>query len=137
LNHDIQAIFLALSDPARLATVRLLREGPRRSSEVARALDLSRPLMSRHLGVLRRAGIVEESSDEDDARVRTYQLCPKPFSDLRSWLDEVETFWGDQLAAFKAHAEQKYGAGPGASASLPSKRDAKSRRKDRRSRSAT
>jgi DNA-binding transcriptional ArsR family regulator len=115
LSHDIQAIFLALSDPARLAAVRLLREGPRRSSDVARALDLSRPLMSRHLGVLRRAGIVEESSDEEDARVRTYRLRPEPFSELRSWLDEVEAFWSDQLAAFKAHAERKYAGAPEAS----------------------
>lgn len=68
--------------------------------------------MSRHLGVLRRAGIVEESSDEEDARVRTYRLCPEPFSELRAWLDEVEAFWGDQLEAFKAHAERKYAGSP-------------------------
>lgn len=65
--------------------------------------------MSRHLGVLRRAGIVEESAEEEDARVRTYRLAREPFSEIRTWLDEVEALWGDQLASFKAHVEQKHG----------------------------
>ena len=62
--------------------------------------------MSRHLGVLRRAGLVEEESPDDDARARIYQLRRAPFSQLRGWLDQVEAFWADQLAAFKAHAER-------------------------------
>jgi DNA-binding transcriptional ArsR family regulator len=111
LSHDIASIFVALSDPARLAAVRLLRQGPRRSSELAEELDLSRPLMSRHLGVLRRAGLVEESAKEDDARVRNYRLARGPFAALRSWLDEVEAFWGDQLEAFKMHAERHLAKG--------------------------
>jgi DNA-binding transcriptional ArsR family regulator len=109
LSHHIESIFLALSDPARLAAVRLLGQGPRRSSELAAELDLSRPLMSRHLGVLRRAGLVEESGKEDDARVRNYRLARGSFAALRSWLDEVEDFWGDQLEAFKMHTERQYG----------------------------
>ena len=111
LNDNVEHIFVALADPARLAAVRLLRKKPLRSSDVADALSLSRPIASRHLGVLRRAGLVEESSEGDDARVRTYRLRPEPFADLRSWLDEVEAFWGDQLQAFKAHAERKHGKG--------------------------
>jgi DNA-binding transcriptional ArsR family regulator len=109
LDHDLEPIFVALADPARLAVVRLLRKKPLRSSDVAAALSLSRPLMSRHLRVLRRAGLVEEKSEDDDARVRMYRLRPEPFAELRSWLDEVEAFWGDQLQAFKSHAERKHG----------------------------
>jgi DNA-binding transcriptional ArsR family regulator len=111
LSHDLEPIFVALADPARLAAVRLLRKKPLRSSEVARALSLSRPLTSRHLRVLRKAGLVEEKSEDDDARVRVYCLRPEPFAELRSWLDEVEAFWGDQLQAFKAHTERKHGKG--------------------------
>ena len=37
-------------------------------------------------------------------------LSPQPFARLRSWLDEVEAFWGDQLGSFKAHVESKYAA---------------------------
>jgi DNA-binding transcriptional ArsR family regulator len=74
---------------------------------MAEALSTSRPAMSRHLGVLRRAGLVEEDGLEDDARARVYRLRRPPFSELRSWLDEVEAFWTLQLSAFKAHAERR------------------------------
>lgn len=62
--------------------------------------------MSRHLRVLRKTGLVTESDPAHDARVRIYRLEPEPFAQLRHWLDQVEAFWGDQLAAFKAHAER-------------------------------
>ena len=109
MNVDLDQTFAALADPTRRAVISLLREGPRRSSDMATALATSRPAMSRHLRVLRRAGLVEEESLEDDARVRMYQLCREPFSELRAWLDQVEAFWEDQLRAFKAHAERKQG----------------------------
>jgi DNA-binding transcriptional ArsR family regulator len=108
LGHAVEPILAALADPARLATVRLLRKKPLRSSDVAAALSLSRPLTSRHLRVLRRAGIVEETTEGDDARVRIYRLRREPFNELRAWLDEVEAFWGDQLEAFKSYAEGKH-----------------------------
>jgi DNA-binding transcriptional ArsR family regulator len=101
--------FVALSDPTRLAVVGLLRKKSLRSSEIAAALAITRPTMSRHLQVLRKAGLVEEAALEDDARARMYRLRPERFAELRSWLDQVEAFWGDQLHAFKAHAEHKYG----------------------------
>ncbi len=68
---------------------------------------MTRPAMSRHLRLLRKSGLVSESELEHDARVRMYRLEPQPFAELRGWLDEVEAFWGDQLQAFKAHAEQR------------------------------
>lgn len=103
---DLDGTLAALADPTRRAVIDLLRARPLRSSDLADALDTSRPAMSRHLGVLRRAGLVEEESPDDDARARVYQLRRAPFSQLRGWLDEVEAFWADQLAAFKAHAER-------------------------------
>jgi DNA-binding transcriptional ArsR family regulator len=112
LSSGLEPIFVALADPARLAAVRLLRKKPLRSSDLAARLSLSRPLASRHLQVLRRAGLVEETAEEDDARVRVYRLRAEAFAELRSWLDEVEAFWGNQLDAFKAHAERKHGKAP-------------------------
>jgi DNA-binding transcriptional ArsR family regulator len=73
---------------------------------------MSAPAMSRHLRVLRTTGLVEEDSLEEDARVRIYRLRPEPFAALRSWLDEVESFWGDQLGSFKAHVEKRRGGRP-------------------------
>ena len=63
--------------------------------------------MSRHLRVLRTSGLIEEDRVDDDARVRVYRLRPEPFRSLQEWLEEVESFWTDQLGAFKAHAESK------------------------------
>lgn len=103
---DLDASFAALADPTRRELVRLLSE-PRQPSELADALDLSRPAVSRHLKVLRHAGIVRIESDDEDARRRMVQLDPEGFEPLREWLDEVEAFWGAQLAAFKRHAEKK------------------------------
>jgi DNA-binding transcriptional ArsR family regulator len=104
---DLDHTLTALADPARRAVVDLLQREPRCSSALADALELSRPAMSRHLRVLRQAGLVEEASLEDDARVRVYRLRREPFSELRGWLDDVEGFWTDQLAAFKRHAEAR------------------------------
>lgn len=95
----------ALADPTRRAVVRLLREGPCRAGELAAALHLTPPGLSRHLRVLRRAGLIHDDEPEEDARVRLYRLEPAGFAPLRDWIDELEAFWGDQLAAFKAHAQ--------------------------------
>jgi DNA-binding transcriptional ArsR family regulator len=106
---NLDRTFAALADPTRRAVVALLLERPLRSSDMADALSTSRPAMSRHLRVLRRARLVEEGPLEDDARVRMYQLARARFSELRSWLDRVEARWAGQLDAFKAHVERKHG----------------------------
>lgn len=107
MQPDLDQTFAALADPSRRAVIRLLQQRPHRPSEIADELSLSRPAMSKHLRVLREAGLVEEEVQRDDARTRLYQLRRAPFEALREWLDEVEAFWGEQLAAFKAHAERK------------------------------
>lgn len=96
----------ALADPARRGAIELLRKRPRRAGDLAQALSLSPPSMSRHLRILRRSGLVEEDGIEEDARVRVYRLRAEPFRALRDWLAEVEGFWGAELASFKAHAER-------------------------------
>jgi DNA-binding transcriptional ArsR family regulator len=98
---------IALADPTRRGVVELLRREPRRASDLAELLSMTRPAMSRHLRVLRKSGLVSESEPDHDARVRVYRLEPERFAALREWLDEVEAFWGDQLEAFKLHAEGK------------------------------
>ena len=111
--ESLSRTFEALADPARLAVVRLLRKKPRRSGEIADALELTRPATSKHLDVLRQAGLVEAEFLDGDARARLYRLRPERFSELRDFVDEVEAYWGDQLASFKTHAERKHGAGSG------------------------
>lgn len=102
---DVDRTLAALAEPTRRGVIDLLRKRPHRASEIADALATSRPAMSRHLRVLRKAGLVSEDELEEDARARVYRLEPEAFEQLRGWLDEVEAFWGDQLEAFRVHAE--------------------------------
>jgi len=103
---DLDATFLALADPTRRGVIDLLRKKPRRAGELADAFEMSAPAMSRHLRVLRKCGLVELDALDDDARVRLYRLRREPFMALRDWIERVEAFWGDQLEAFRAHAER-------------------------------
>ena len=93
----------ALADPHRRGVIDLLRERPRRAGELAQALHLSFPAMSRHLRTLRSSGLVDEERDEFDSRVRIYRLRPEAIGPLRSWLAETDAMWARQLGALKAH----------------------------------
>jgi DNA-binding transcriptional ArsR family regulator len=94
----------ALADPTRRQVVDLLRERPRRAGELAARAGTSAPAMSRHLRVLRSTGLVEAGLADDDARARVYRLRPERLLEVQRWLD---SFWGGQLDAFKAHAEDR------------------------------
>jgi len=96
----------ALADPYRRRTVELLRDRPLPAGALARAVGLTAPAMSRHLRILRQAGVVEETSPDFDARVRVYALRPEPMLHLLRWLEETERLWSQQLVAFKAHVER-------------------------------
>jgi DNA-binding transcriptional ArsR family regulator len=106
---SIDHTFLALSDATRRGAIKLLRKGPLRAGELASALDMNKPAMTRHLRVLRESGLVHEEGLEGDARVRVYRLRRAPFHDLREWLEEIEQHWGLQLESFKRHAERTRG----------------------------
>jgi len=95
----------ALADPHRRHAVEVLGEGPRSAGELARAVGLSAPAMSRHLRTLRAAGLVTETHPEFDARVRIYELQPAPMRALKGWLETSEQMWSEQLLAFKRFAE--------------------------------
>ena len=106
---NLDRTLAALADPTRRGVVELLRKKPRRAGDLAASLDMSGPAMSRHLRVLRKTGLVEEEHGGEDARVRVYRLKPEPFRALRRWIDEVETFWSRELAAFQDHVERTRG----------------------------
>lgn len=108
---DLDRTFEALADPTRRGVVERLRRRPHRAGELAEALGVSPPIMSRHLRVLRTTGLVEEDHQGEDARVRVYRLRHEPFGALRRWLDDVERYWSRELDAFKRHAERTRGRG--------------------------
>ena len=103
----IDRALAALAAPHRRRIVELLRVRPRRAGELAKAVGLNPPALSRHLRNLKANGLIEESHPAFDARVRIYTLRPEPMAHLKSWVDETDRLWAAQLAAFKAHLERE------------------------------
>ena len=102
---QLSAAFAALSDASRRDMIRMLLQKPRRAGELAECVDMSPQALSRHLRVLRKAGLVSEQGIEDDARVRIYSVHPNAFQPVQQWMAQVEDLWQRQLQAFKAFAE--------------------------------
>src|SRR6476661_5784955 len=91
--------FDALGDPNRRAIVELLGAGDRSVRELADALPISRPAVSRHLRLLKAAGLVVE---EPRGTRRLYRLHDEGLAAVRAYLDRV---WGDAAARFRLAAE--------------------------------
>lgn len=79
-------IFIALADPTRCRIIELLRAGPSPVHRLAAEFDISRPAISRHLRVLREAGLIRE---EKSGRENLYALQAKRFAPVRKWLDKL------------------------------------------------
>lgn len=91
--------FSALADETRCRLVDLLRDGPRPVHDLARAFAISRPAISRHLRVLRQAGLV---SEERKGRENVYALDRARLKALSAWL---ELYWSERLALLRELAE--------------------------------
>jgi DNA-binding transcriptional ArsR family regulator len=102
---QLNAAFTALSDASRREMIRVLLHKPRRAGELAECIDMSPQALSRHLRVLRKAGLIVEQGIENDARVRVYSVHPSAFEPLQQWMAQVEDLWRRQLQSFKALAE--------------------------------
>ncbi len=86
--------FDALADPTRRRILDLLRERPRLVGELTDALGLSQPGTSKHLRVLREAGLV---AVRPDAQRRWYELRPEPLAEIDAWLAPYRRFWNARL----------------------------------------
>lgn len=93
----------ALADPTRRSVFETLRDGPRSVGDLARGLPVSRPAVSQHLRVLKRAGLVSER------RVGTRNFYSVDGDGLAELRDYFEGFWDEALAAFKEAAEREEG----------------------------
>jgi DNA-binding transcriptional ArsR family regulator len=89
----------ALADPTRRKVFERLRSGPESVGVIAQGLPVSRPAVSQHLKVLKKAGLVEEKAQ---GTRRVYHIDPKGLGVLRAWLDQ---FWDVALEAFRAEVE--------------------------------
>ena len=98
-----EATWAALADPNRRAVVGLLRRRPHAVGELVGALQLSQPATSKHLRVLREAGLVRVVPD---AQRRIYALGPAPLAELDAWLDPYRALWNDRLDALGRHLDE-------------------------------
>jgi DNA-binding transcriptional ArsR family regulator len=90
----------ALADESRRTVLEILRTRPATVGDLAEALPIARPGVSRHLRVLREVGLVEV---EQQAQWRIYRLRPEPLAELDSWLEHYRGIWEQRLGAL--HAE--------------------------------
>ncbi len=95
--------FDVVAEPARRTLLDLLLEGPRPVGELSRESGLSQPNTSRHLRVLREAGLVERAVA---GRRRLYGLRADGFAELARWLTPYVLLWQRGLAALESHLEQ-------------------------------
>jgi DNA-binding transcriptional ArsR family regulator len=107
VDNQLDTTLTALADPTRRRVVELLRSQRLRASAIAARVGMTPAATSRHLRVLRAAGLVVVESEDHDGRARVYRLAPDRLVALRAWLDQVEAHWTEQLASFKEHVESR------------------------------
>ncbi len=96
--------FEVLAEPNRRRILDELRAGERPVNELVQILGMSQPGVSRHLRVLREAGLVEV---RQDAQRRLYRLRPDPLQEIDAWLEPYRRFWADRLDALEAHLDRQ------------------------------
>ena len=97
----MEATAAAIADPTRRRVLELVRDRELPAGAIADEFAISRPAVSRHLRVLREAGLVGERRS---GRLRLYRADPRPLDELRLWL---EGYWSGRLAALKSLAEEE------------------------------
>lgn len=96
-------LFEAISEPNRRAILLELASGERTVNELVDEMGLSQPLTSRHLRILREAGLVEARVD---GQRRPYRLVPGGMAELENWLNELKSFWNQKLDSLEEYLEK-------------------------------
>jgi DNA-binding transcriptional ArsR family regulator len=98
----MDTVFEVLVEPNRRRILDLLRDGHRPVGEIVSALGLSQPAVSKHLRVLKEAGLVLV---RPDAQRRLYQLRPEPLAEVDAWLAPYRRLWAERLDALERHLD--------------------------------
>ncbi len=97
-------MFEVLAEPNRRRILEQLREGERTVNDMVARMEISQPAMSRHLKVLREAGLV---TARVDAQRRYYRLQQEPLAEIEEWLATFRPFWTDKLDALERYLDEE------------------------------
>jgi DNA-binding transcriptional ArsR family regulator len=100
------SVFEALADPTRRRIVELLADRERTAGQIAAEFSISRPAVSRHLRVLREAGIADAT---DVAQSRLYRLNDEALTEAERWLHDTRALWLRRLGLLERHLESRRG----------------------------
>ncbi len=98
------ATLQALAEPSRQAILELLRDGERPVGQLVEQLHMSQPAVSKHLRVLKEAGVVEARVD---AQRRLYRIRPEPLAELDDWLATYRRLWTTRLDRLEDHLDRR------------------------------
>lgn len=101
--------FGAIADPTRRAILDLLRGQDLRAGELADYFPVSRPAIAKHVGILRRAGLIQERRDR---QARLLSINPAPLASIDSWLAPYRLFWAARLTDLKRTVESDLATNP-------------------------
>jgi DNA-binding transcriptional ArsR family regulator len=95
--------YAALAEPHRRQILDLLRAGERPAGDLVKHLELSQPGVSKHLKVLREAGLVVARAE---GKQRLYALRPEPLAEVAEWLEPYRAFWSSRLDTLERHLKE-------------------------------
>jgi len=100
---SVETVFDIIAEPNRRAILSLLVSSEQSVGEIERQLGMSQPVVSKHLRVLREAGVVESTVD---AQRRVYRLKPEPLREIDAWLAPFRRFWSAHVDALERHLDR-------------------------------
>jgi DNA-binding transcriptional ArsR family regulator len=101
----VESVFEIIAEPNRRAILNLLVLSEQSVGEIERQLDMPQPTVSKHLRVLRDAGVVESTVD---AQRRLYRLTPDPLREVDAWLAPFRRFWSAHVDALERHLDRMH-----------------------------
>src|SRR5215216_3343913 len=104
MQPAMTSTFDVLAEPTRRRILELLRDSERPVNELVAKLDVSQPGVSKHLRVLREAGLVEVRTD---AQRRLYRVRPEPLAEIDAWLEPYRRLWAKRLDQLERHLDAK------------------------------
>ncbi len=101
----MESTYNIIAEPSRRAILSLLAGSECSVGEIEEQLGMPQPSVSKHLRVLREAGLV---ASRIDAQRRLYRVCPEPLMEVDAWLEQFRRYWSGHVDALERHLDRLY-----------------------------